>query len=65
MLPCVYRQYIVPVVKCHIPTEELDILPLKLWPLCFLLTLDIYRHVMWYAISQRNEVLKWTATEAK
>jgi hypothetical protein len=66
LLPFVYRQHIGPVfVKCRFPIEELDILPLKLWPLCCLLTLDIYHHVMWCAISQKNEVLKWTAAEAK
>jgi hypothetical protein len=48
LLPCVYRQHIGPVfVKCHFPVEELDILPLKFWPLCCLLSLDIYHHVMW------------------
>lgn len=66
LLPCVYMQDIGPVfVKCHFPIVELDILPLKLWPLCCLLTLYIYHHVMWCAISQKNEVLKWTAAEAK
>lgn len=47
LLPCIYRQRIGPIfVKCHFPTVEPDILPLKLWPLCCLL-MDIYHHVMW------------------
>jgi hypothetical protein len=65
LFPCIYRQHIVPVfVKCHFSTVELDILHMKLWPLCCLL-MDVYHHVMWCAISQKNEVLRWTAEEAK